>query len=112
MEISSEDANFKERGVYHIGIFVDWSDPDSKNLGDITFNVAYYVKDEVQSKAQSQMFLSPSTPFYGGIKRGEVNYFEAFILKDDSMITIYKQADSGDVDLYLSFSPEINVLLW
>jgi len=112
LEISSKDANFKEKGVYHIGIFVDWSDPDAKSLSDITFNVAYYVKDEVQhqqpqSMVSSHMFLSPNTPFYGGIKRGEVNYFEAFILKDDSMITVYKQADSGDVDLYLSFSPEI-----
>jgi len=109
LEISSSDENFRREGTYYIGVFVDWT---IIQVDDIVFTVSYSVKGSSPSTGGGDdtpivsvhQFLSPLTPFYGTLKKGEAEYFEAFILPRDNKITIYKQADVGDVDIFLSLS--------
>jgi hypothetical protein len=109
LEISSDDENFKRDATYYIGVFVDWK---IIQVDDIVFTISYSVKSSAISGGDfpvdtiQHQFLSPLTPFYGSLKKGETEYFEAFILPRDNKITIYKQADVGDVDIYLTLDPE------
>jgi len=109
LEINSADENFKRDATYYIGVFVDWK---VIQVDDIVFTISYSVKSSAISGGDfpvgpiQHQFLSPLTPFYGTLKKGETEYFEAFILPRDNKITIYKQADAGDVDIYLSLNPE------
>jgi hypothetical protein len=109
LEINSADENFKRSATYYIGVFVDWK---IIQVDDIVFTISYSVKSSAISGGDfpvgpiQHQFLSPLTPFYGSLKKGETEYFEAFILPRDNKITIYKQADVGDVDIYLSLNPE------
>jgi len=107
LEIASDDPNFKRKGTYHIGVFVDWT---KLKLGDIVFTISYSIKEKnnegEKPYLQQHQFVSPLTPFYGTIRKGEVEFFEAFVLPKDKKITVYKQADVGDVDIFLTTDPD------
>ena len=121
LQISSDDDNFKPNGTYYIGVFVDWKFIPAE---DITYSIMYTVKTTkndttapsgdqgqlvpVEKKHQNEnhMFLSPLTPYHGSIKKGEVNFFEAFLLPRDQTVTLHKVADAGDVDIFVSVSAD------
>jgi len=93
LEISSNDPNFKKQGLYYVGVL----DDDSNSLNNIIYHISYNLLPNL-----TPTFLSLNDPFYGTIKKGELDYFEVALLVEEFPLTIYKQSKSGNIDLYLS----------
>ena len=98
--IYSNDFDFKKQGLYYVGIYVDMTAPEAEQIADLTYYITYSLVDNLPNPVH--MFLSPNTPFFGEIKKGEINYFEALIPAEQFPLTIYKQSDEGKIDLYIS----------
>jgi len=108
LEISSQDEFFTKRGVYHIGVFVDWENVPTKSIDEITFTIRYFINDGGSELPRTQyIYLSPLTPYSGVIRKGETHYFEMEVLKSDAKLTIFKQVDVGDVDLFVAYDNKV-----
>ena len=116
VKIHSSDPEFIRKGVYHIGVFVDWSDVSAFTLEDITFTVAYGLSrqgpnpitddskhdtDETAVDA-NHMILTSHFPFHGRIREKETQNFKVFAHPNDTSLTIYKEDDAAGIDLFVS----------
>jgi len=103
LKINSIDFDFKKQGLYYVGIFVDMTAHDANLIADLTYYITYSIVDSLPNPVHT--FLSPNTPFFGAIKKGESNYFEALLPSEQFPLTIYKQSDEGKISLYISTDP-------
>ena len=135
LKIQSSDKNFKRKGYYHFGVFLDWLEKDSYLLEDITFTIAYSLagnspsldaittpgeeeilvegdntikdgQDVQQPNVRIPMIVSNKIPYHGEVQFGQFEFFKAFIRSDEEYVTVYKESDTGSVDLFLSLTSE------
>ena len=117
LEVPSTDNNFKRKGFYHVGVYVDWDAELADEVDDVIFSILYYLKDSDEAPGEKKgistanlvhILLTPMNPFHGTVKKGEADFFEVFVLPRYQQITIHKQSDVGDVDLFASIDPNWN----
>ena len=107
LEIDSTHEHFIRRGTYHVGVFVDWTDPRAYNIFEITYLINYHIEhreDKGPSINTKHIILTSFFPYHGMIRSEQLLYFKVFILPNEKKITLFKTADAGDIDIYASLS--------